>query len=47
MIESLLHLIGICPDHIAHFDLIDFTTYNWINVVDMINLYYKKIKKLI
>jgi hypothetical protein len=29
MMEFILHLIGICPDHLSHFDL-----------TDLINLYF-------
>ena len=44
MIEHLLHLVGLCPDHLVHFDLMDFVAYNWTSLVDTINYYYRKIK---
>jgi hypothetical protein len=34
--DSLLHLIGICPDHMTHPDLLDFVGYNWGYFVDLV-----------
>ena len=29
MIESILHLLGICPDSFSHYDAIDFIVCNF------------------
>ncbi len=44
MIEHMLHFIGLCPDSLAHFDLLDFIAYNWTTVTDTVSYYYKKVK---
>jgi hypothetical protein len=48
MIEFIQHLLGICPDHAAHIDLIDifiFGGIGWISIFS--KSYYYRIKNFI
>ena len=47
MIEYLFHLIGFCPDHMGHLDLIDFIAYNWANLSLNFRLMFGNLKNFL
>lgn len=49
--HEALHIIGLCPDSMAHFDLLDLVVANnpiigYLNVINYQNLKYNVIKRL-
>jgi hypothetical protein len=44
--HELLHIIGICPDSLAHIDLLDIFILNYQNSVNLINKGYETIKNI-
>jgi len=49
--HEVLHIIGLCPDSMAHFDLLDLVVANnpiigYLNVINYQNLKYNVIKRL-
>jgi hypothetical protein len=49
--HEVLHIIGLCPDSMAHFDLLDLIVANnpiigYVNVINFQNLKYNVIKRL-
>jgi hypothetical protein len=44
MIESISHFIGICPDNIGHFDILDFIGYNWSYFYELFKLKFGNLK---
>lgn len=39
--HTLLHLIGLCPDSISHFDLLDLITLGHTQFVHLFNYFFK------
>ena len=33
--HELIHIVGLCPDSLAHYDLIDFLVANYHNFLDI------------
>lgn len=49
--HEVLHIIGLCPDSMAHFDLLDLIVANnpiigYVNVINFQNLKHNVIKRL-
>jgi hypothetical protein len=40
--HEILHLIGLCPDSFAHYDLLDIVIPNYETIIQTINLKYNK-----
>ena len=35
MVDFLLHIIGLCPDSISHFDIMDFVVANYNAIITL------------
>jgi hypothetical protein len=44
--HELLHIIGLCPDSLAHIDLLDIFILNYQNSINLINKGYETIKNI-
>jgi hypothetical protein len=44
--HEILHIIGICPDSLAHIDILDIFILNYQNSIYLINKGYETIKNI-
>jgi hypothetical protein len=45
--HEILHIIGVCPDSLAHVDLLDIFISNYQTSINLINRGYETIKNIL